>query len=125
MKPGANGFLMYADFDKYNGCLDNADKSSLKRFFDRQTRKVWLPVRLAYSAMWYLFRSKMDLERLSKEREKNLCDAEGRTSWYHWGTENACQAISNAGFEVVDPDIEAINRDPITHFRKPPLQVKS
>ena len=119
MKPSANGFLMCADFDKYNRCLDNADRSSLKRFFDFQKRKVWMPIRLAYSAAWYLFRAKMDLERVSKGREENLCDGEGRTSWYHWGVENACQSLLNAGFEVVDADINAISRDPITHFRKP------
>jgi methyltransferase family protein len=119
MKPGANGFLMCADFDKYNRCLDAADRSSLKRFFDYQRRKVWMPVRLAYSVTWNLFRPKMDLSRVSKSWEKNLCDAEGRTSWYHWGVENACAALLKAGFEVVDPDIGAVSRDPITHFRKP------
>ena len=119
MKTQANGFLMYADFDKYNHCLDNADSTSLKRFFDHQTRKVWMPVKWAYSAMWHSFRSKVDLERVSKTRAHNLTDASGRTSWYHWGVQDACRAILNAGFEVVEPDIRAIGRDPITHFRKP------
>jgi phospholipid N-methyltransferase len=119
MKANANGFLMYADFDKYNRCLDDADNSSLKRFFDHQTRKVWLPVKWAYSVTWRFFSSKVDLERVSKASEHNLTDAFGRASWYHWGGQDACRALSNAGFEVVEPDIGAIGRDPITHFRKP------
>ncbi len=119
MQPGATGFLMCADFHKYIRCLDNADTSSLKRFFDHQKRKVWIPVKLAYSATWYLYRSKMDLERVSPDREKNLANGSGQTSWYHWGVENACKALVNAGFEVIDADIDAISRDPITHFRKP------
>jgi hypothetical protein len=119
MKSGANGFLMCADFDKYNECQNNADRSSLKRFFDHQTRKVWMPARLAYSTTWHLFRPKMDLEPVSKDREKNLANSAGQTSWYHWGVENACRTLVSAGFEVVEQDIDAISRDPITHFRKP------
>jgi hypothetical protein len=119
MKPGANGFLMCADFDKYNRCLDDAEQTSLKRYFNRQKRLVWLPVRWGYSMAWGLFRSKVDLQRPSKNREDNMCDATGHASWYHWGVENACEALVNAGFEVVDADIGAVSRDPITHFRKP------
>jgi methyltransferase family protein len=119
MKAGATGFLMCADFDKYNRCQDNADHTSLKRFFDGQTRKVWMPAKLAYDVTWNLFRSKMDLHRISKDREKNLTNAEGQAGWYHWGVENACRALTSAGFEVIEQDIDAISRDPITHFRKP------
>jgi len=119
MTSKSTGFLMTADFGKYNRCQDDADNSSLKRFFDHQKRKVWIPVKLVYSATWHLFRSKMDLERVSQNREKNLTDGSGLTSWYHWGVENACKALVNAGFEVVEPDIDAVRRDPITHFRKP------
>lgn len=118
MKPGANGFLMVADFDKYSSCQKNADNTSLKRFFDHQTRKVWMPMRLAYSATWNMFRSKMDLECVSKDKERNLSNSAGDTSWYHWGIENACKTLSESGFEVIDQDIDAINRDPIAHFRK-------
>jgi phospholipid N-methyltransferase len=118
MRVGANGFLMYADFDKYNYCLDNADRTSLKRFFDHQTRKVWRPVKWAYSGTWRLFSGKMDLERVSKEKTQNLANPSGQTSWYHWGVENACNALLEAGMEIIEPDIKAISRDPITHFVK-------
>jgi len=118
LKAGANGFLMCADFDKYNRCMDGADRYSLKRFFDRQERKVWMPAKWGYSAAWYLFRPKMDLQRVSKSQEKNLTDKAGLASWYHWGVDNACKSLTSAGFEVIDADIDAISRDPITHFRK-------
>lgn len=119
MKPGANGFVIYADFDKYNRCLDEYGRTSLKRYFDRQKRLIWLPVRWGYAAAWSLFRSKIDLPRIYKEGGDNLRDEKGRAPWFHWGVENACRAFESAGFEVIDPDIEAINRDPATHFRKP------
>ena len=44
MRAGSHAFLMIADYDKYNYCLDNADRLSIKRFF--ASRKVWLPARL-------------------------------------------------------------------------------
>lgn len=125
MKPGANGFVMYADFDKYNRCLDEYGQTSLKRYFDRQKRLVWLPVRLGYAAAWSLFRSKIDLPRVCKEGGENQCDEKGHASWYHWGVENACSALVSAGFEVVDADIGAVSRDPITHFRKQLSSVSS
>jgi methyltransferase family protein len=119
MKSGANGFLMCADFDKYNRCQANADSTSLKRFFDHQTRKVWMPMKLVYSWTWNRFRAKMDLETVSKDRASNLSGRSGDAGWYHWGVANACNALTGAGFEVIEQDIGAVSRDPITHFRKP------
>jgi hypothetical protein len=111
MCPGANGFLMIADFDHYNRCLDEAERTSVLRFFLSQSRKVWLPTRLALYVSWRLFRRKMDLARVSRQ-------AEGDTDWYHWGLDAACASLTNHGFDIVDRDIRAISRDPIIHFRK-------
>jgi hypothetical protein len=111
MCPGANGFLMIADFDHYNRCLDEAERTSVLRFFLSQSRKVWLPTKLALYLSWRLFRRKMDLARVSRQ-------AEGDTDWYHWGLDAACASLTNHGFDIVDRDIRAISRDPIIHFRK-------
>jgi len=119
MKRGSRGFLMIADFDKYERCRAHADRLSMGRFLAEQKRKVWAPTRLAFELSWRYFREKMDLEPVSKDREKNLQSATGNVSWYHWGLSRACQAMVQAGFEIVEPDAEVCQRDPVIHFRKP------
>ena len=115
MRVGSRGFLMIADFDKYNRCLANAERLSIKRIFEDQERKIWRPFRLAYSFAWRHLRSKMDLQPLSKARRQNIGGSED-TGWYHWGVERACEALQLAGLEVVESDIEVNPRDPMIHF---------
>jgi hypothetical protein len=119
MKRGSRAFLMVADFDKYERCRAEADRVSIGRFLNEQTRRVWLPAKTAYSLAWQYFRPKMDLPPVSKDREKNLWNADGNFGWYHWGLERACRAISGAGFTIVEPDVEVCPRDPVIHFVKP------
>jgi SAM-dependent methyltransferase len=117
MRSGARGFLMIADFDKYEQCRANAERLSIGRFLAEQKRKVWMPARFGYFFAWRYFRSKMDLERVSKTRERNLSGG-GDAGWYHWGVDRACAAMARAGFEIVDRDIEVCQRDPVIHFKK-------
>lgn len=119
MRRGARGFLMIADFDKYNECLDNADRLSIRRIFADQNRKVWQPVKIAYLLTWKYFRSKLDMERLSKLRRQDPAGDGGVGSWFHWGVGPACAALKNAGFKIIEADIEVIARDPMIHFVKP------
>jgi hypothetical protein len=79
MKPGANGFLMIADFDKFRRCLAAAERTSLLRFFRAQSRKVWQPTRIAYELTWRLYRRRIDLGRPEHQQ-----DVAGRASWYDW-----------------------------------------
>ena len=39
--------------------------------------------------------------------------------WFHLGTEAACAMLERHGFEVIDPDVGVVHRDPVIHFRKP------
>ncbi|MGD1062628.1 MAG: class I SAM-dependent methyltransferase [Terracidiphilus sp.] len=119
MKHGSRGFLMIADFDKYESCRAQADLLSIGRFFMEQDRKVWMPAKLGYMLPWRFFRGKMDIEPVSKSSEKNLWTDDGNFGWYHWGTERACEAMTRRGFQIVEPDVEACQRDPVIHFRKP------
>jgi cyclopropane fatty-acyl-phospholipid synthase-like methyltransferase len=116
MRAGSHAFLMIADYDKYNYCLDNADRLSIKRFF--ASRKVWLPARLAYSFTWKCFRSKADMRRVSKSDDLDLSRDADTTRWYHWGVDRACAAIKKEGFQIVEQDTEVIARDPVIHFAK-------
>jgi hypothetical protein len=118
LKRGSRGFLMIADFDKYEQCLANAARLSIGRFLVEQTRKVWMPARLGYLLAWKFFRRKMDLETVSKSSDQNLWTSDGNLGWYHWGVERACQAMVRAGFEVIELDIEVCHRDPVIHFMK-------
>lgn len=119
MRHGSRGFLMIADFDKYEQCRAEADRLSIKRFFAEQTRKVWMPAKLVYFLTWRFFREKMDIEPVSKSREQNLWNADGDFGWYHWGVERACRAMVRAGFDIIEPDVEVCQRDPVIHFKKP------
>ena len=78
-----------------------------------------MPAKLGYSLAWHFFRGKIDLEPVSKSKEKNLCNDLQRACWYHWGVERACQAMVHAGFEIIESDVEVCQRDPVIHFRKP------
>lgn len=118
MKRGAVGMLMYGDFDKYEECVNHADKTSIMRTL-QQPRKIWTPVKVSYALCWKYFRSKMDIEHVSKNRGENLTDSAGRTTWFHWGMDRAISSLESNGFSVVEKDVNAISRDPITHFIRP------
>jgi len=118
MRQGSRGFLMIADFDKYEECLKHASSYSIERFFDGQKRKVWLPTKLAFRYTWKYFRPKMDLEPVSKTREANLSGSAEGCGWYHWGVDRACKALTTSGFEIIERDVEVCARDPLIHFKK-------
>ena len=119
MKRGGRGFLMIADFDKYERCRANATRLSIGRFLAEQRRLLWLPARLNYSLLWRFFRKRVDLEAVSKSSDKNIWNPDGEFGWYHWGVERACNAMTGAGFEIVESDVEVCQRDPVIHFKKP------
>ncbi len=116
MRTGSHAFLMIADYDKYNYCLDHAEQLSIKRFF--ASRKVWLPARLAYSLSWKCFPAKANLRHVSKAEERDLSREVNAIGWYHWGLDRACAAISGEGFKVIERDTEVVARDPVIHFAK-------
>jgi hypothetical protein len=38
--------------------------------------------------------------------------------WYNAGIERTCSMLEEVGYQVVDPDVGTIPRDPIIHFVK-------
>jgi hypothetical protein len=38
--------------------------------------------------------------------------------WFHSGIERTCSMLEETGYQIVDPDVGTILRDPIIHFRK-------
>ena len=116
MRSGAHGFLMIADYDKYNYCLDHADRFSIIRFL--ASRKVLLPARIGYWLSWTFFRSKVDLTRVSKAEDMDASRDLSTTGWYNWGIDRACESMRREGFEVIRRDMEVVSRDPVIHFVK-------
>jgi phospholipid N-methyltransferase len=91
LRKGAQGFVMYADYDKcnrfaavYNMPHAKVSKGDEIAFFQYQQEKnMYLPV------------------------------------WYHLGIERAQSILQELGYEVIASDININERDPIIHFRKP------
>lgn len=108
LKIGAECFIMIADYDKYNACLDNKDKLTIYRH---------LPFHKLIILNWKLykmmFRSMLDLRRSYPESQR---PAPGR--WYHAGIKQTCELLTSLGYLVVSEDIGVNQRDPVIHFRR-------
>ena len=99
MKPGAHGFLMIADYDKYNRFVAEQDRFSVGRIYPDDAIPIRGPTR-------WMPKSK-------------AADAEGRPgTWRHLGVVVAARGLEEASFDVLEHDVELIHRDPILHFRK-------
>jgi SAM-dependent methyltransferase len=119
LRPGAEAFLMIADYDKFNRCIDDVDRVSLKAFLARNPDKIWQPTRLAFNATWKFFGNRMINSRISKQEDLEGTHAKSAGRWYHWGLDRACEVIEREGFTIVERDMEIVARDPVIHFRKP------
>lgn len=112
IKAGGRGFLMIADYDKFNACMaHHADTSIEHAFRGRRFRLV----RAAYWISVKLMRKRFVSDPLDKTHE--IAHVPG--AWYHWGIDRACAALEKIGFAVVDRDIGVNHRDPVIHFAKP------
>lgn len=108
LQQGAHCFVMNADYDKYNACIDNIETLSYWRLFPRKLR--WI------EKIYSKFSPSMNnLTKLNKN-EDNSSIYPGR--WYHHGIENTCEMLENLGYKVLDPDMQVNHRDPVVHFTK-------
>lgn len=112
MKSGGQGFLMIADYDKFNACVAHHADTSIERAF--RGRRFGL-VRAAYRLSVTLMRRGFVPDPLDKTAE--IPHVPG--AWYHCGVDRACAALERAGFTVVERDIDVSHRDPVIHFAKP------
>ena len=110
MRPGAHGFFMFADYDKYNSLLEHESKLSVARIFE--TKRFTL-IRLAWRMVFSLFKSHNF--KFHNKNEDNMIRP-GR--WYHLGVDNAAEMLIKIGFEVIEKDVGVNHRDPIIHFIK-------
>ncbi|MGA2847863.1 MAG: class I SAM-dependent methyltransferase [Terracidiphilus sp.] len=111
MKPGANGFLMIADYDKFNACQADYKGRSLWKAL---SLKRLVLLRWAFRLSMSLFPAKLTDPPL----DKSVANDSDPSAWYHFGVDRACASISEAGFRVIERDMQTIHRDPIIHFVK-------
>lgn len=111
MKSGANGFLMIADYDKFNACMAQVEKRSIWRAF---THRRAILLRAAFRVSLAAWRGKFVSAPLDKQPREDSAPG----SWFHFGVDHACTALGQAGFRIVRSDMEINHRDPVIQFVK-------
>ena len=111
-RPGARGFMMIGDFDKYNRAIDNL------RIFEAERAchgRRYRPARW----LWKLIESVSKPDNLRPIVKSPLREDPGAITWHHLSTAGACAMLENAGYRVIDPDMGVNHRDPVIHFVRP------
>lgn len=104
----AHGFIMVADYDKYNEAVVRKAEYGLQLL--PQTLR---PIYQILNGI----KSILNLQsKLFNINEDNIIRP-GR--WYHAGIDRTCDMLKNLGYEIIEKDVNANIRDPIIHFIKP------
>ena len=114
MKSGAHGFLMVADYRKYNAFVDalgstNALVAMLpkRRYLVVRGTGAWLIRRYA---AWVARRRRIRHLALNEDSVPRP----GR--WYHAGAAETCRMLREVGFTVLDEDMGVDPASPMIHF---------
>jgi phospholipid N-methyltransferase len=111
LRPGGVGFVMIADYEKFNSMLANEERLSI---FRSLVGRRLLPIRI----LWRLVFSVLRTHKVSRlDALEDGTPSPGR--WYHLGAANCAQMLQAIGFKVIDVDVGVNHRDPIVHFEKP------
>jgi hypothetical protein len=110
LKGGAHGFVMIADYDKYNNALASLRRSGVNLV---PSGRRYMPLRMLEAAVNKL----IPHGHCFHNKQEDLVPRPGR--WYHLGTREACATLERLGYRVIEPDVEVNHRDPIIHFVKP------
>ena len=100
---GANGFLMVADYEKYNRAWLN-HQHSLTQLVPRALRNK------AAGLCDLMPGNLLDMN-------EDMTPRPGR--WFNMGTDRACQVLEDLGMVIIERDMEINVRDPLIHFMKP------
>jgi len=112
VKSGGRGFLMIADYDKFNACVAHHADTSIERAFRGRRFRL---VRAAYRISVILMRKRFIPDPIDKTPETPHVPG----AWYHWGVDRACATLEKVGFTIIERDIGVNHRDPVIHFIKP------
>jgi hypothetical protein len=116
MKEGAHGFLMVADYRKYNEFVDslgnqNALVALLPRHRYPAVRTMGARIIRRYST-WDAHRRGVHHLNLSED------DIPRPGRWYHAGATETSEVLRDVGFEVIDEDMGVDPRSPVIHIRR-------
>jgi hypothetical protein len=109
LKQDSHCFWMVADYDNYNNVIQNINRYSIWRAITPRGSK-FLPLKIIFE---FLIRREKPILR---EPDKDQEPRPGR--WYHAGISRTCSMLKEVGYEIVDPDVGTILRDPIIYFSK-------
>ncbi len=109
MKPWGVGMVMFTDQQKYN--------SAIRRLNQLRVRRVGPdPIMSCLSdAANYLRSFRNGANALNNLKWVEMPESE---IWHYGGIERTCNFLESIGWEVLEPDIGLIHRDPIVYFRK-------
>jgi SAM-dependent methyltransferase len=116
MKKGGHGFLMVADYRKFNEFVDlkgsqNALHALLPKRHYPMVRRVGSRLIRRYSAM-DAHRRGIHVLNLNED------DAPRPGRWYHAGAAETSHLLFDIGFTVLDEDMGVDPRSPVIHFRR-------
>lgn len=111
LKKGAHGFLMIADYDKFNNLIENNEKYSIISILRPKNKiKRWI-----WNLQWKIT-NKYDLPTKRYYKDEDSVPKPGR--WYHAGLDKTCEMLEKIGYKIIEKDIGVIYRDPIIHIIK-------
>jgi hypothetical protein len=109
LKPGAHGFWMVGDSEKFNAAHRDAQPAGL-----------WenvIPNRRRYALLKKLF---LRIERWHRRAPIKISASQkprpGR--WYDAGAQRTADMLASLGYRVLDVDVGSCLRDPIVHFQR-------
>ena len=112
MRSGTHGFLMIADYEKYNKAVSQPDRYTFGNMF---VGRRFIPMKITWSAVYSVV---SPLRFRPKDINESAAIDTAGLRWFHLGADNAARLLKQSGFEVVDQDIGISHRDPILHFKK-------
>jgi phospholipid N-methyltransferase len=119
LRSGCRGFLMVADYAKYNHAVSDFQPYSAWRVCDLLRPKKPLKAAFWRRAVAYVQKTALEHQANFRLRSPDENDTPRPARWYDAGTDRTCALLSELGYDVIDQDVGVLHRDPVIHFRKP------
>jgi hypothetical protein len=107
LRDGAHGFIMVADYDKFNQATKNIEK-----YLCNVLPPMLIPILKLYYSAKYLLKGNSHL------RDKNESGGIIPGRWYHAGIDRTCTMLESLSYKIIDNDVNINIRDPLIHFIK-------
>lgn len=103
---GTHGFIMVADYDKYNSALANRE-IYIGQMLPSLIRKI-------YYIYVFLLSKVVTYKTYLDKNEDDIIKAR----WYHAGIDRTCEMLRKLNYDIVEEDVNVNIRDPLIHFIK-------